>query len=68
MEAGPRELYHDLNFQNGDCWNKTKHDFPETCIVIMLLENSVHKKYFVLSLKSNQSLDYKSYKQVVDCW
>lgn len=73
MEAGPKELYCsiaacDLNFQNGKYSNKTKYSFLSTCIIIVLLEDSVHKKYFILSVKLNQALGLKNYKQVFHLW
>lgn len=57
IESGPYDLYcsiaaRDLNFQNGKYLHKTKHSFLSTYIILVLLENSVHKKYFLLKLGS----------------
>lgn len=49
MESGPYERYcsiaaSDLNSQNGKYSHKTKYSFLSTYIILVLLENSVHKK------------------------
>lgn len=58
----------DLNFQEGEYSNKTKYSFPSTYTIIVFLENSVHKKYFVLSLKLNRALGCNDYKQAFHLW
>lgn len=73
IESDPHKLYcsvaaHDLNIQNGKCLHKTKHSFLSTYIRLVLLENSVHKKFFLLSVKLSQALCSETYKQGPHLW
>lgn len=47
----------DLNFQNGKYSHKTKYSFLSTYIILVLLENSMHKK--ILSFKCKTQSDSK---------